>query len=76
MSKTQRLFKLQFAMVRWAEHHMKKERISSGNAKLPSDWTGDLERVLRLKDKQVFSVLTTTDKKFCNKLYRKYLGYV
>ena len=40
---------------------------------LPDDWSEDFKWVLQLERKPKLSI---ADKRQCNKLFRKYLGYV
>ena len=47
-------------------------RIGSGYI-LPDDWSEDFKWVLQLERKPKLSI---ADKRQCNKLFRKYLGYV
>ena len=69
---TDKLKELQLKMVRYAES--KKTPLHNGSGYiLPDDWSEDFKWVLRLESK---SELSIADKRQCNKLFRKYLGYV
>ena len=69
---TDKLKELQLKMVRYAES--KKTPLPNGSDYiLPDGWSEDFKWVLQLEHKQQ---LTKADKKQCNKLFRKYLGYV
>ena len=69
---TDKLKELQLKMVRYAES--KRTRLPNGSGYiLPDDWSEDFKWVLRLERKQKLSI---ADKRQCNKLFRKYLGYV
>ena len=69
---TDKLKELQLKMVRYAES--KKKPLPNGSGYiLPDDWSEDFKWVLRLERKQKLSI---ADKRQCNKLFRKYLGYV
>ena len=69
---TDKLKELQLKMVRYADH--KKKRLPNGSGYiLPDDWSEDFKWVLQLERKQKLSI---ADKRQCNKLFRKYLGYV
>ena len=69
---TDKLKELQLKMVRYADH--KKKRLPNrSDYILPDDWSEDFKWVLRLERKQELSI---ADKRQCNKLFRKYLGYV
>ena len=69
---TDKLKELQLKMVRYADH--KKKRLPNrSDYILPDDWSEDFKWVLRLERKQKLSI---ADKRQCNKLFRKYLGYV
>ena len=70
--KTNKLEKLQLKMIRYAES--KRTPLPNGSGYiLPNDWSEDFKWVLRLERKQELSI---ADKRQCNKLFRKYLGYV
>ncbi len=69
---TDKLKELQLKMVRYAES--KKTPLPNGSDYiLPDGWSEDFKWVLQLEHKQQ---LSASDKKQCNKLFRKYLGYV
>ena len=69
---TDKLKELQLKMVRYADH--KKKRLPNGSGYiLPDDWSEDFKWVLQLERKPKLSI---ADKRQCNKLFRKYLGYV
>ena len=69
---TDKLKELQLKMVRYAES--KRTALPNGSGYiLPDDWSEDFKWVLRLERKQKLSI---ADKRQCNKLFRKYLGYV
>ena len=69
---TDKLKELQLKMVRYADH--KKKRLPNrSDYILPDDWSEDFKWVLRLESKPKLSL---SDKRQCNKLFRKYLGYV
>jgi len=73
-----KLNKLRVAMIRYAEN--KKEPLRNGNYLLPKGWNEDFKWVLRLESQNGPSYGTDTlnkyEMKMCNKLFRKYLGYV
>jgi len=59
-------------MVRYADH--KKKRLPNrSDYVLPNNWTNDFKWVLSLESQDS---LTMVQKKECNRLFRKYLGYV
>ena len=63
---------LKSKMVRYADH--KKERLPNrSDYVLPNNWTNDFKWVLSLDSQDS---LTREQKKECNRLFRKYLGYV
>ena len=63
---------LQSKMVRYADH--KKKRLPNRtDYVLPNNWTNDFKWVLSLESQDS---LTREQKKKCNRLFRKYLGYV
>tara|TARA_B100000524_G_scaffold335653_1_gene225001 strand:- start:331 stop:555 length:225 start_codon:yes stop_codon:yes gene_type:complete len=69
---TDKLKELQLKMVRYAES--KRTALPNGSGYiLPDDWSEDFKWVLRLERKPKLSI---ADKRQCNKLFRKYLGYV
>ena len=69
---TDKLKELQLKMIRYAES--KRTSLPNGSGYiLPDDWSEDFKWVLRLESKQELSI---ADKRQCNKLFRKYLGYV
>jgi len=69
---TDKLKELQLKMVRYAES--KRTRLPNGSGYiLPDDWSEDFKWVLQLERK---SELSLSDKRQCNKLFRKYLGYI
>ena len=69
---TDKLKELQLKMVRYAES--KRTALPNGSGYiLPDDWSEDFKWVLQLERKQKLSI---ADKRQCNKLFRKYLGYV
>tara|TARA_Y100000361_G_scaffold130427_1_gene126446 strand:+ start:404 stop:628 length:225 start_codon:yes stop_codon:yes gene_type:complete len=69
---TDKLKELQLKMVRYAES--KRTALPNGSGYiLPDDWSEDFKWVLQLERKPKLSI---ADKRQCNKLFRKYLGYV
>ncbi len=69
---TDKLKELQLKMCRYADK--KKTALPNGSGYiLPDDWQDDFKWVLQLERKQTLSM---ADKKQCNKLFRKYLGYI
>ena len=69
---TDKLKELQLKMVRYAES--KRTALPNGSGYiLPDDWCEDFKWVLQLERKPKLSI---ADKRQCNKLFRKYLGYV
>ena len=63
---------LKSKMVRYADH--KKKRLPNRtDYVLPNNWTNDFKWVLSLDSQDS---LTIEQKKECNRLFRKYLGYV
>ena len=63
---------LKCKMVRYADH--KKKRLPNrSDYVLPNNWTNDFKWVLSLDSQDS---LTREQKKECNRLFRKYLGYV
>ena len=67
-----KLNKLQRIMIRYADH--KKKRLPNRtDYVLPNNWTNDFKWVLSLDSQDS---LTREQKKECNRLFRKYLGYV
>lgn len=69
---TDKLKELQLKMCRYAES--KKTPLPNGSGYiLPDNWQNDFKWVLQLERKQTLSI---ADKKQCNKLFRKYLGYI
>ena len=63
---------LQSKMVRYADH--KKKTLPNRNDYiLPDGWSDDFKWVLSLDSQDS---LTREQKKECNRLFRKYLGYV
>ena len=67
-----KLNKLQRIMIRYADH--KKKRLPNRNDYiLPDGWSDDFKWVLSLDSQDS---LTIEQKKECNRLFRKYLGYV
>ena len=63
---------LQCKMVRYADH--KKKRLPNRTDYiLPDGWSDDFKWVLSLDSQDS---LTIEQKKECNRLFRKYLGYV
>ncbi len=69
---TNKLKELQLKMVRYAEHKKKPLPNGSGHV-LPDGWSDDFKWVLQLEAQDS---LTIVQKKECNRLFRKYLGFV
>ena len=63
---------LQSKMVRYADHN-KKPLPNRNDYILPDGWSDDFKWVLSLDSQDS---LTIEQKKECNRLFRKYLGYV
>tara|TARA_A100001515_G_scaffold98585_1_gene79502 strand:- start:6385 stop:6612 length:228 start_codon:yes stop_codon:yes gene_type:complete len=63
---------LQSKMVRYADHK-KKPLPNRTDYILPDGWSDDFKWVLSLDSQDS---LTKEQKKECNRLFRKYLGYV
>ena len=63
---------LQSKMVRYADHK-KKPLPNRNDYILPDGWSDDFKWVLSLDSQDS---LTIEQKKECNRLFRKYLGYV
>ena len=65
-------------MCRYADK--KKTPLRNGDYLLPEDWSEDFKWVLRIESTNGSSYGTDTlskdEMKMCNKLFRKYLGYV
>tara|TARA_R100000231_G_scaffold101820_1_gene75735 strand:- start:217 stop:456 length:240 start_codon:yes stop_codon:yes gene_type:complete len=71
--KTNKLEKLQLKMIRYAES--KRTPLPNGSGYiLPNDWSEDFKWVLQLESKS--TTLSSNEMKKCNKLFRKYLGFV
>ena len=70
---TNKLKELQLKMVRYAEHKKKPLPNGSGHV-LPDGWSDDFKWVLQLESKS--TTLSSNEMKKCNKLFRKYLGFV
>ena len=68
---TDKLKELQHKMIRFAQ--VKKTQLPNGDYVLPENWSHDFTLVLRLSNKPY---LTPQEKKYCNDLYKKYLGYI
>ena len=69
---TNKLKELQLKMCRYADK--KKTPVPNGSGYiLPDHWQADFKWVLRLSHKDT---LDSHDKRQCNKLFRKYLGYI
>ena len=70
---TDKLKELQLKMIRYAES--KRTRLPNGSGYiLPDDWSEDFKWVLQLESKS--TTLSSNEMKKCNKLFRKYLGFV
>ena len=73
---TDKLKELQLKMVRYAES--KKKPLPNGSGYiLPDDWSEDFKWVLQLETRfDKSTTLSSNEMKKCNKLFKKYLGYV
>ena len=73
---TDKLKELQLKMVRYADH--KKKRLPNrSDYILPDDWSEDFKWVLQLETRfDKSTTLSSNEMKKCNKLFKKYLGYV
>ena len=75
---TTKLTRLRTIMIRYAEK--KKEPLRNGDYLLPEGWSEDFKWVLKIESTNGPSYGTDTlskdEMKMCNKLFRKYLGYV
>ena len=73
-----KLTRLRTIMIRYAEN--KKEPLRNGDYLLPEGWNEDFKWVLKIESTNGSSYGTDTLSKdemiMCNKLFRKYLGYV
>ena len=70
---TDKLKELQLKMIRYAES--KRTSLPNGSGYiLPDDWSEDFKWVLQLESKS--TTLSSNEMKKCNKLFRKYLGFV